>query len=129
MTEPFWNEERLAELKRLFCVEGKTTQEIGAILGCSKNAVIGKVTRLRFERDPDAPLNEWQRDTYERFARRALKREEKPLFPSPGGCVYPIGHPGQEGFHFCGSWVRSEGEPYCAKHHAVCYVSRYSGVR
>lgn len=44
----FWDEQRIARLKELIAQQLSCT-EIGAILGCSKNAVVGKVRRLRKE--------------------------------------------------------------------------------
>lgn len=31
-------------------------------------------------------------------------------------CHWPVGHPGTEGFFFCGAPVLNFGEPYCASH-------------
>jgi GcrA cell cycle regulator len=39
-------------------------------------------------------------------------------------CRYPIGDPKAPDFHFCGDQRRDERTPYCAHHHAVCYVGR-----
>jgi GcrA cell cycle regulator len=38
-------------------------------------------------------------------------------------CKWPIGHPDEEDFHFCGSPV-NPGTPYCAEHCAVAYQSQ-----
>ena len=38
-------------------------------------------------------------------------------------CRFPIGHPDQEDFHFCGE-PAVKGFPYCAEHCAVAYESR-----
>lgn len=35
-------------------------------------------------------------------------------------CRFPIGDPGEKGFHFCGC-KSSPGDPYCAKHMRVAY--------
>jgi GcrA cell cycle regulator len=40
-----WNEDQIAELRRLWAA-GPSTAEIGRILGCGKNAVVGKAHRL-----------------------------------------------------------------------------------
>ncbi len=37
-------------------------------------------------------------------------------------CVWPIGHPNEPGFHFCGSVHVVEGKPYCSDHCMVAYV-------
>ena len=46
-----WTDEKIAELKRLW-LEGKSTGEIGKIIGMSKNAVVGKAHRLGLESRP-----------------------------------------------------------------------------
>jgi GcrA cell cycle regulator len=38
-------------------------------------------------------------------------------------CKWPIGHPDEEGFHFCGAPVNT-GTPYCLEHCAVAYQSQ-----
>jgi GcrA cell cycle regulator len=47
MTEPFWTDERIAEMKRLL-QGGLSCGRVAAILGCSRNAVIGKVHRIEY---------------------------------------------------------------------------------
>jgi hypothetical protein len=43
-TPPFWTEERVTQLKQL--ASEHSASEIGAILGCGRNAVIGKCHRM-----------------------------------------------------------------------------------
>lgn len=38
-------------------------------------------------------------------------------------CRFPIGHPDEADFHFCGK-PAVKGFPYCAEHCAVAYESR-----
>lgn len=38
-----------------------------------------------------------------------------------GTCRWPIGDPGQEGFHFCGQNPRASGGPYCDFHARIAY--------
>jgi GcrA cell cycle regulator len=45
MTEPFWTDERIAEMKRLL-QSGLSCGRVAGILRCSRNAVIGKVHRI-----------------------------------------------------------------------------------
>ena len=49
-TQPTWTEERLRALKQHF-EAGLTCREIAAELGVSRNAVIGKISRLALTRD------------------------------------------------------------------------------
>jgi GcrA cell cycle regulator len=37
------------------------------------------------------------------------------------GCEWPVGHPDEMDFHFCGK-DRFEDKPYCLDHCAVAYV-------
>jgi GcrA cell cycle regulator len=36
-------------------------------------------------------------------------------------CMWPVGHPGDGDFHFCGDRALV-GKPYCVAHCAVAYV-------
>lgn len=38
-----------------------------------------------------------------------------------GTCRWPIGDPGQEGFHYCGQNPRASGGPYCDFHARIAY--------
>jgi GcrA cell cycle regulator len=40
---------------------------------------------------------------------------------SPRECRWPIGHPGEAGFHFCGS-ATVAGRVYCAQHAAIAFT-------
>lgn len=40
-----------------------------------------------------------------------------------GGCLWPIGDPGDPDFHFCGADALP-GKPYCAEHAARAYITR-----
>jgi GcrA cell cycle regulator len=103
--EPTWTPERIAELTRLW-EEGITTAEIGRRIGVSKNAVIGKVHRIgltpRVITEKPAP----RRNVFE--------------FAGPA-CMWPIGHPGEDEFHFCGERPMG-GKPYCEHHSALAYI-------
>ena len=48
----------------------------------------------------------------------------RPPSASNRGCQWPIGHPGEPNFHFCGDH-RDIGRPYCAKHAAIAYIQPY----
>ena len=127
MTTEFWTEARIADLRRMICFEGLTFEAAGRELGISKNACIGKAHRLGLARDDDAPLSEAQRIGYLSAHTRASKTMDERLdaisvFPSPGHCLFPIGNPGDKGFHFCGDRVPVFGAPYCHDHMRVCYV-------
>jgi len=65
-------------------------------------------------------------------ARRQSAPPPAPLAPPPAAvngrqCCWPIGEPGEPGFHFCGA-APQERSPYCAAHHGLAYV-RYRDRR
>lgn len=104
-----WTPERTAALIALWN-ENLSTSEIGRRLGITKNAVIGKVHRLGLpQRRPSPKLKPEPLHVLKLDALRA------------GMCSWPIGEPGEEGFHFCGS-PATPGKPYCAEHCAIAYV-------
>ena len=100
-----WTQERIDELTRLW-EEGVTTAEIGRRIGVTKNAVIGKVHRIglvpRIVKEVPPP----RRNVFD--------------FTGPV-CMWPIGHPGDADFHFCGGRPMSS-KPYCEHHAAQAYV-------
>jgi GcrA cell cycle regulator len=105
----FWTPERVDELKRLW-LEGLPMAEIGRRLGITKNAVVGKAFRMGLQRRP------------------SVKPREEPDLPrvvefSQSTCVWPVGHPGDASFHFCGERA-VPGKPYCTEHVARAYVAR-----
>jgi GcrA cell cycle regulator len=100
-----WTPERIADLTRLW-EEGITTAEIGRRIGVTKNAVIGKVHRIG-------------------LVPRVVKEVPPPrrnVFDFQGVvCMWPIGHPNDDDFHFCGGRPIA-GKPYCEHHAALAYI-------
>ena len=72
-----WTDEKIAELKRLW-LEGKSTGEIGKIIGMSKNAVVGKAHRLGLESRPSPIKRNEDAESVKAQAPKASK-EEKPV--------------------------------------------------
>lgn len=104
-----WTPERTAALIALWHDE-LSTSEIGRRLGVTKNAVIGKVHRLGLpQRRPSPKVRSEPIHVLKLDGLRA------------GMCSWPIGEPGEEGFHFCGTQI-VPGKPYCAKHCSIAYV-------
>ena len=100
-----WTEERVETLKGLW-KNGYTARQIAERLGgVTRNAVIGKAHRLGLSSRP-----------------QPIKREEAPIDLSKMArtCQWPIGHPGQDDFRFCGK-PATPGKPYCESHCAVAY--------
>lgn len=134
-----WSPERIADLTKLWN-EGLATSEIGKRLGISKNAVVGKAHRLHLSARPSPIRRVMMRSALPRPPRpiaepRAMMaavahdvaRPHSPPQPervvelSNQTCKWPIGHPNETGFHFCGERA-IVGKPYCQSHTAIAYV-------
>ena len=122
-----WTEERVEKLKELWD-KGLSASQIAKELaeGVTRNAVIGKAHRMGLASRP-SPVK----------AKKAATAEKKPA-PKPAVrkrkasdkvtlldltermCKWPIGHPNEEGFHFCGK-RSAPSFPYCAEHCAEAY--------
>jgi GcrA cell cycle regulator len=99
--------------------DGIVTREIGAALGMTRNAVIGLASRLSLPRRvaPTHGRNDPTRSGPRRPDPRPLATE----FPAAGRCMWPIGHPGSQGFRFCGDELAGDGHPYCPQHNKIAY--------
>jgi GcrA cell cycle regulator len=139
---PTWTPDRIEELKYLFDA-GRTCSQIAREIGVTRNAVIGKLSRLGLSRPrgnngiPRAPR---PRDgALQRQVRilRVLRAQMEAVAPeepsgdqqrcslfdlSPQTCRWPIGRPGAVDFGFCGN-APVEGLPYCAGHSRLAYRS------
>ena len=128
-----WTPEQIGQLTRLWS-EGLSTAEIGKRLGISKNAVVGKAHRLHLNSRP-SPIKRVgprpaivRQPTHVRQPAPAMASAPAPQ-PAPmrivelssQACRWPIGHPGDENFHFC-TQRAIQGKPYCVEHSAVAYV-------
>jgi GcrA cell cycle regulator len=111
--DSIWTDERVAQLGKLWA-EGLSTAEIGRRLGITKNAVVGKAHRLQLAPRP-SPLNSPP------APRRPAPTPIVQLDVAGPSCCWPIGHPGDKGFHFCGG-RNIPGKPYCTEHAALAYV-------
>lgn len=108
----------------------------------TRNAVIGKMFRLKLKRRPPKrgrkpqpsragePYKHWPSRQNPKL-REVMKMAEpvdvtKAVNPrtfvklKPGECHWPYGHPRQAGFHFCGG-KQVDGFPYCAAHVRMAY--------
>jgi len=142
-----WTSERVAQLKQ--CIDaGLSCSKIAAELGVSRNAVIGKMSRLRLSRPKPAPARAAspKRALFRTGAlARILARQQvleiaPPLQPgacpiaildgrgcqlldlTPSQCRWPINEPGTADFCFCGS-TKLAGLPYCLGHARLAYKS------
>lgn len=140
---PTWTTERVELLKQHF-EAGLSCREIAAEIGVSRNAVIGKLTRLGLTRGPtnfEQPLQTPPKERGAKSSPRAQYRmlqaayaNGQPAADAPIAsertcsllelskerCRWPISTPGEEGFCFCGN-TPLEGLPYCAGHTRLAY--------
>jgi GcrA cell cycle regulator len=144
--EPTWTAERVELLKSRF-EAGRSCREIACDIGVSRNAVIGKLSRLNLthQKNGDArrparkdaaeghrPRTEPRRQYQARLASRAEPQpavDDEPIHNglccsllelSDERCRWPISTPGAEDFCFCGN-PPVEGRPYCAGHTRLAY--------
>ena len=139
-----WTDERIERLKSHFAA-GLTCREIAADIGVSRNAVIGKLSRLNLTRG----VKREERRVEARAARGlgTLARLQQEMLVEIYGaaglagtvlpaiddanrcslleldenrCRWPISTPGAEDFCFCGN-TAPDGQPYCAGHSRLAY--------
>jgi len=133
-----WTEERIEALKTLW-TEGNTASEVSRRLGVTRNAVIGKVHRLGMggrhkaaaPRAISAPsprrtraASSWAAAAPPLAAPPPRPTRIEPLEFAPmadlltlsaHSCRWPIGHPDDPEFGFCGR-ERQANVSYCADH-------------
>ncbi len=121
-----WTDERIEKLRKLWD-EGLSASQIAAKLGegVTRNAVIGKAHRLSLKSRP-SPV---KKDTDKKKAapKRVAKKVDKKLISlldlTDRMCKWPLGHPGDDDFHFCGK-PSEPGMPYCAGHCVEAYQAQ-----
>jgi GcrA cell cycle regulator len=144
--EPTWTAERIELLKSRF-EAGLSCRQIADDIGVSRNAVIGKLSRLNLTREESGDARRPRRKGAARGQREgmvpklrdrlllALHAEPQPaaddepihnghccslLELSEQRCRWPISTPGALDFCFCGN-TPVEGLPYCAGHTRLAY--------
>ncbi|MGY8709553.1 GcrA family cell cycle regulator [Bradyrhizobium sp. 18BD] len=143
---PTWTDERIEILRRHF-EAGLTCSEIAADIGVSRNAVIGKLSRLNLTRGRTLDERKVQdKSIAHARASRAVPRLQYEMLASIYGeadapvatgpideanrcsllelaenrCRWPISTPGAEDFCFCGNSA-PDGQSYCAGHSRLAY--------
>lgn len=139
-----WTDERIGLLKRHF-EAGLSCSEIAADIGVSRNAVIGKLSRLNLTRGRTNDDRKVQ-DRPPARVRKAVPRLQYEMLATIYGdidapavavpiddanrcsllelaenrCRWPISTPGAEDFCFCGNSA-PDGQPYCTGHSRLAY--------
>jgi GcrA cell cycle regulator len=144
MLSQTWTDERLELLKSGFAA-GLSCREIAATIGVSRNAVIGKISRLNLKRDKDRMVRTARPERTGEARPRGAPRLRQILlkaYPSQPDavvdepihnghtcslfelgrdtCRWPISTPGADDFCFCGN-PPIDGLPYCAGHSRLAY--------
>ena len=131
-----WTPERQKKLKELW-KKGHTASQIAVLIGnTTRNAVIGKAHRLNLQarassKKSSLKVNTGNNNTSEiktqklgrkaRFKALLLDKNFEPENPkkleelTDETCRWPIGHPYEENFYFCGR-KSMEKFPYCKLH-------------
>ena len=141
-----WTDEKVQKLKELWS-KGHTASQIANMLGdTTRNAVIGKAHRLNLEARAPSKYNAGITKQEGKISKKnpktvSLKSKFKSIMldknfeaENPTSlenltdktCRWPIGHPDEDNFYFCGR--KPEGEfPYCKLH--VLYAFQPKGQK
>ena len=137
-----WTDEKVAKLKELWG-KGNTASQIAEIIGgISRNAVIGKAHRLNLSakiktrtatssQNFDNSTSEKNNQTIRRgrknkFKSLIIEKDFEPENPKQleeldeNSCKWPIGHPNEESFYFCGRSSLKDFS-YCKLHLLYAY--------
>ena len=137
-----WNEEKIQKLKDLWG-KGSTASQIAEIIGgISRNAVIGKAHRLQLSskiKTRTAPTRQKcnkdledensvkvKRGRKSKFKSLIIEKDFEPENPKKledlddNSCKWPIGHPEEESFYFCGRSSLKDFS-YCKLHLLYAY--------
>jgi len=136
-----WNDEKVTKLKKLWG-KGNTASQIAEIIGgLSRNAVIGKAHRLNLSskvkvkssaltQNHQGNLEEnnsnQARGRKSKFQSLIIEKDFEPENPKKleeldeSSCKWPIGHPEEEAFYFCGRSSLKDFS-YCRLHLLYAY--------
>ena len=136
-----WNEEKVKKLKELWG-GGNTASQIAEIIGgISRNAVIGKAHRLNlsskiktrnasssqdFDNSSEENSSKQKRARKTKFQSLIIEKDFEPENPKKleeldeSSCKWPIGHPEEKSFYFCGRSSLKDFS-YCKLHLLYAY--------
>tara|TARA_Y100001970_G_scaffold271300_1_gene366340 strand:- start:6214 stop:6708 length:495 start_codon:yes stop_codon:yes gene_type:complete len=136
-----WTDEKVQKLKDLWG-KGNTASQIAEIIGgISRNAVIGKAHRLNlsakiktrtatsnqsFENSIEDKVTKSKKSRRNKFKSLIIEKDFEPENPKQleeldeSSCKWPIGHPDEESFYFCGRSSLKDFS-YCKLHLLYAY--------
>ena len=130
-----WTDDRVEKLRELWD-KGLSASQIAKELaeGVTRNAVIGKAHRMGLASRPSPVKSEPAKRAAAAAAKKKAAAPKKSpatkVAPTTGKvsildltesmCKWPIGHPGEANFHFCGK-PSQPTFPYCANHCVEAY--------
>ena len=136
-----WNEQKISKLKELWG-KGKTASQIAEIIGgISRNAVIGKANRLNlsskiktrnasssqgFNSSSEESNFKQKQGRKSKFKSLLIEKDFEPENPKKleeldeSSCKWPVGHPEEEQFYFCGRSSLKDFS-YCKLHLLYAY--------
>lgn len=127
-----WTDDRVEKLRELWD-KGLSASQIAKELaeGVTRNAVIGKAHRMGLASRPSPVKSDPSKRAAAAAKKQAApKRASTKAVPTSGKvsildltesmCKWPIGHPGEVNFHFCGK-PSQPTFPYCASHCVEAY--------
>lgn len=129
-----WTDKKIEMLKRLWG-RGMTASQIATEIGegITRNAIIGKAHRLKLPSRPSPVKPETEAKV---APRQSLKPKTNVIPPSPtdhkglsllelneSTCKWPIGHPGDKDFYFCGK-PSQPGITYCPEHCLMAFQAQ-----
>jgi GcrA cell cycle regulator len=136
-----WNEEKVEKLKELWG-KGSTASQIAEIIGgISRNAVIGKAHRLNlsskiktrnasssqnFDNGSEENSSKQRKGRKSKFQSLIIEKDFEPENPKKleeldeSSCKWPIGHPEEQSFYFCGRSSLKDFS-YCKLHLLYAY--------
>ena len=138
-----WNEEKVEKLKELWG-KGNTASQIAEIIGdISRNAVIGKAHRLNLSskiKTKNSSSQNFNNNSEEnnlkqkqvrkaKFKSLIIEKDFEPENPKKleeldeVSCKWPIGHPEEESFYFCGRSSLKDFS-YCKLHLLYAYQAK-----
>ena len=136
-----WTEEKVGKLKELWG-KGNTASQIAEIIGgISRNAVIGKAHRLNlsskiktrnassnqsFVNSSEENNSKLKQGRKSKFKSLLIEKDFEPENPKKleeldeGSCKWPVGHPEEKSFYFCGRSSLKDFS-YCKLHLLYAY--------